>query len=257
MRKFFIPIFFLIAATSVFVGCKDTEKTDSAVEQDDTEMAISTCKNLLIIAEDRSGSTTDHRKLEVSDYEQIISLFEEKGSGQIAVRVIGNPSPSEREFFLLTTSPLKEHKEIEKGLKMSEKAKIRKDNEKIDAKNESITEKNAAKASKFIEDVITTKVIGYTPNNKKDVTDVEDALKHLTSKINEPVEYDNVWVLIVSDGKHDSSKLKVPLNFNPENSIELYLIGWEDKTVFANVSEKEFFESAGGFIEYFKNINCN
>jgi len=62
--------------------------------------------------------------------------------------------------------------------------------------------------------------------------------------------------LIISDGKHDASKLKEKLKFNPTSNLDLYLIGWQDQSVFSNVTNIDSFESVDGFISYYKTLKC-
>jgi hypothetical protein len=214
---------------------------------------------LLIIAEDRSGSTKGERKMTADDYTEIINAFIKHSSGQVVIRVIGNPSPAEQNFYTLRIRPQKIYKKIEKeDPLLSEKAAIRRKNQKIDEINAKIIAKNTDKAKKFIADKIITHVINYKPYKKRDLTNIEDALEHIVTKINEPTfeNYDNIQVLIISDGLHDSHKLKKTLQFAPEREIELYLIGWKDKKLFNGLSEVNSFEGIDGFLEFFNDHEC-
>lgn len=218
------------------------------------------CKSLFVIAEDRSGSTTSHRKLTADDYKSLLKTFQKTNSGQIAIRVIGNPAPQQREFYILKIAPKKDYLEAEKkDLLLSEKTALKVKNEKIAAENKQIETANLSKIQQFIQEKITANVISYKPYKNRDITNVKDALEHLETKINEPTfrNYDKIEVLIVSDGIHDATKLKEKLHFKANDKTQLYLIGWKDKSVFNNVQNKANFESIDGFIEYYNEIKCN
>jgi hypothetical protein len=220
---------------------------------------INQCKSLLIIAEDRSGSTQDHRKLSEEDYGKLLHQFTKNNYGQIAIRIIGNPPPAEREFFILRIDPLKKYKPVPpKSAKMSVRAAIISHNKKINKENKEIIVKNDNKINNFIKDIIKPKIIQYKPYRNKDITNIKDALEHLQIKTSESIfsSYDNIDVLLISDGKHDASKLKSPLNFEPKNPVNLYLIGWkENKDVF-KVKNIEEYDSFDSFIEAYYEKNC-
>lgn len=248
--------FLFLSSCDENTGTQETESTqiDLSVLEKET-----TCQSLLLIAEDRSGSTTDHRKLTEDDYLKIISEFQAKANGQVAVRIIGNPAPEEREFFSLETEAKYKKFDVPESLKMSEKSAIINKNKSVDSENEKIAVNNKAKVGNFISNIITNKVIQYKPHKNKDLTNIEDALHHIEMKVNEPTfkNCENIWVVIVSDGKHDSHKLKEELTFKAKNDISLFLIGWKDAGIFEAISSVENFESVDGFISYFKTINCN
>ena len=65
----------------------------------ETENEYQKCKTLLLIAEDRSGSSQGSRKLTLEDYQALGEHFVENYIGQFVVRTIGNPSPEQRDFF--------------------------------------------------------------------------------------------------------------------------------------------------------------
>ena len=263
MRNYLILVFTLLTIT--LISCegdrKDTKKTDQKTNEivtQTTTQKVADCKSLLIIAEDRSGSTTDHRKLTAQDYKKIITQFQEKYSGQVAVRVIGNPAPEEREFFTLVIEPQNPYKEIPKDAKMSIKGKLRKDNKKIETENQTIIAKNKHAISNFVASKVNQHVLNYKPYKNRDLTNIEDALHHIELKIKEPTfkSFDKIQVLIVSDGKHDATKLKEKMHFQPTQNLDLFLIGWLDQSVFSNVTNIDSFESVDGFISYYKTLNC-
>lgn len=243
----------------------DTKKEKTLVNKEKTEEnqninhhQIKKCEALLIIAEDRSGSSHDHRKMIAEDYSAIFKEFNRKFSGQIAVRIIGNPLPEEREFFMLNVLPEKNTLPIDESAKMSIKGKIIKENEKILAENNQILDQNNKNIEAFVKEKITKHILNYKPYQNKDLTNIEDALHHVSLKVNEPTfsDYSKIFVLIVSDGIHDATKLKKPLSFETQHPIQLFLVGWKDLKVFDNITTKNNFESVEGFFSYFNKITC-
>ena len=256
-NKLIVLLLISIFTLSCETKKKETEKTtvDATV---DTSVSVADCKTLLIIAEDRSGSTTNHRKLTAQDYKKIVTEFQAKSNGQVAVRVIGNPAPAEREFFIFQVEAQKPYLEIPKDALMSKKGKIRNDNKKIALENKDIAAKNERAGSNFISSKVSQHILNYKPYKGKDITDIANALHHIETKIKEPTfkNYDKIQILIISDGKHDASKLKEKLKFNPTSNLDLYLIGWQDQSVFSNVTNIDSFESVDGFISYYKTLKC-
>jgi hypothetical protein len=249
-------LFFYLFISLFLYNCESDKPKKDPINL--TQELKSDCKSLLIVAEDRSGSTSNHRKLTAQDYKKIITQFQEKANGQVAIRVIGNPAPAEKEFFILQVEAQKPFLEIPKDALMSKKGKLRKDNEKIALKNKDMAAKNKRAASNFVASKITQHVLNYKPYKGRDLTDIENALHHIETKIKEPTfrDFDKIQVLIVSDGKHDATKLKEKLHFNPSTNLDLYLIGWQDQSVFSNVTNIDSFESVDGFISYYKTLKC-
>ncbi len=274
MRKILQLLLFLFLFTSV--TCNNTGNTNSGkatqnptvqsgteknVNGDNaTQLAGNKCKTLFVIAEDRSGSTGDHRKLSKNDYKLLINAFRKYNSGQIAVRIIGNPEPSEREFFLLKVNPFKPYLKMTIDDPMlSEKTLLRNKNMAIEKENKKIDSLNKRTAQRFIDDKVQKHIIGYKPYKGKDLTNISDVLAHIEIKVNEPTfkSYDNIQVLIVSDGKHDANRLKEKLHFQGNDLMHLFLIGWKDKAVFADVKNQSYFDSVDGFIAYYQDLKCN
>jgi len=247
---------FLFTITLFLSNCKDDKPKKESIPA--TQEQKTQCKSLLIVAEDRSGSTSNHRKLTAQDYKKITTQFQENTNGQVAIRVIGNPAPAEREFFILQVEPQLPFKEIPKDALMSKKGKLRKDNEKIAEKNKKIAAQNKRAATNFIASKVTQHVLNYKPYKGKDLTNIENALHHIETKIKEPTfrDFDKIQVLIVSDGKHDATKLKEKLHFKATSNLDLYLIGWQDQSVFSDVVNIDSFESVDGFISYYKTLKC-
>ena len=259
MKNQIIILLAFVLISLSFIACEGEKKvkTDTETENKQTK-TVEKCKSLFIIAEDRSGSTSDHRKLTATDYKKVFNQFQQKADGQIAVRVIGNPAPSEREFFMLPILSQKELQEVPQSAKMSIKGKIRKENRLITEENNKIATKNIHNIDGFISEKISKHVLNYHPNKNKDITNIDDALKHLEMKVNEPTfrNYDNINILIVSDGLHDATKLKSALIFNPKPRVNVFLIGWKDKSVFNSIASVDSFESVDGFIAYYKTLKC-
>jgi len=249
-------LLFLSVVSLLLMNC-ETDKPKTTTTTVNKELRTD-CKSLLIIAEDRSGSTSNHRKLTAQDYKKIITEFQAKANGQVAIRVIGNPAPAEREFFMLQVESQKPYIEIPKDALMSKKGKLRKDNEKIAIENEAIAAKNKSNASKFISSKVVKHILNYKPYKGRDLTDIKNALHHIETKIKEPTfkSYDKIQILIISDGKHDATKLKEDLQFQPTENLDLYLIGWQDQNVFSNVTNIDSFESVDGFVSYYKTLKC-
>ncbi len=211
--------------------------------------------SLLVIADDRSGSNVN-RKLNIEDYNKIINSFSEHHSGTVAVRVIGNPANDNLEFHRMTISPfllgLPECKKynslnLSKDLTLSELGIYNINREKLFIENEKIVAENKNKIENF-NTTIDEHIINYKKAGR-DITDINDALKHLSEIINERTFRDltKIYVIILSDGVHDATKQKVK-SFETELPIELHLVGWEDKSVFSSISNVNVYESKEGFL---------
>ncbi len=207
---------------------------------------------LFVVMEDRSGSTDAIRKLTPEKYRVLFDAFAAEYCGQIAVRVIGNPTPEDKNFYLLDLDCPKPLKTIPKDAKLSEKAHINKQNKEIKQQNAGLAQANRKKIEEFIQNTIVPHVINYKPYKGRDVTDIRGALESLETKLSEAgyQDYDNVEVLIVSDGVHDADHSKEPLKLKMNNG-NLYVVGWKDLSVFQGVKPQRF-ESVDGFISYYK-----
>lgn len=218
-----------------------------------------TCKTLLIIAEDRSGSTTDHRKFTDEDYQLICGEFASKFSGTIALRIIGNVSPQDREFYRINFKPSLKPITLKEDPLMSEKGLNLCQNLAIDEMNETIKKDNEILINNFLQNVIKPKVLGYKPFEDKDITDIWESFNHIEGIINEPQNdaFKHIMLLIVSDGEHDAKKAAEKVLLNPSRPITLFTMGWKDQSVFEKISDKKSFESTDGFLTYLKSIKCN
>ena len=117
----------------VLVSCGGHVENTNTINDETAE--IIECKSLLVIAEDCSGSATNHKHLEASDYTEIITTFIDKYSGQVAVGVIGNPEPDAREFMVLEVAGLKPYMNVPKDALMSEQGMLNKQNAGIKEAN--------------------------------------------------------------------------------------------------------------------------
>ena len=208
--------------------------------------------SLLIVMEDRSGSTNDLRKITPEKYKKLFNAFIEKNCGQIAVRVIGNPAPEDNNFYLVDLDCPKPLKKIPKGITIDKRAHLVSLNKKIAKRNSELEQKNKEKVEKFIRDTIIPHIINYKPYKGRDVTDIHGAFEKLETKLEEAgyENFDNIDVLIVSDGVHDASHIKQPLQLKMDKG-HLYVVGWKDLSVFKGIKPKRF-ESVDGFISYYK-----
>ena len=214
--------------------------------------------NILIIGDDKSGSTKNQRQLSAEEYRTIIDEYSKKYSGVIAVRVIGNPASQNLEFFRFKPKPtyiVPDLNTIAKkyNLTLTNRAWAKKEIEKITKKNDSISNSNSKGINQFIIN-ITNSILNYKPNGK-DVTDINDFLDHLNVLINEPqYKGKKIDIILQSDGVHDANKKTVtPLKF--EMPVRLYLIGWKNKEVFQGDKLKiNYFESKDGLLESLSDI---
>lgn len=236
----------LLCLSLAFICSCDNENSSSKPAIGDHQETNIKSSSLLIIAEDRSGSTGNIRKMTVDDYSKIFHSFAEKHSGIVAVRVIGNPKPEDNAFYRLEIKPFSPILPNDEDATLDEKAMITSKNKLISKENEALTLANQKAITDFLESVITPKIIEYRPSNK-DISNIEDALEHIQTLIDEPSvhQYSEKELIIISDGMHDANKLKGKLALN-NSEIKTYVIGWKDLTIFS--AEPTIFESPDAFI---------
>ncbi len=256
MKKYYFYILLMILATPT--GCTvSSDKSSSGGKETNevSETADFKQKVLLIIAEDRSGSTKNQKKMTADHYEKIFNAFNNKYCGEIDVLVIGNPSPQEQNFYPLVIDCPEPLKKIPSGALLTQKAHIKKQNDQILLHNKQLIGKNKDKIHDFVQSVIRSKVSGYKPYRGKDLTDIKTFFEHLRKKINEPTyaNFNQILIVVISDGIHDAFKLKEPLRFRCNPKLRLFLVGWKDKKMFENCHTDEF-ESVDGFVNYFMKI---
>ncbi len=251
----------LVVGLLAFMGCspdsesaRDTRPHRSSVHDE----GPSDCRVLMVIMEDRSGSTEENRKMSVADYRRIAEGFLDRFSGVIAVRVIGNPAPEDRNFFRFEVPAPQPFEEVPEGATLTEKGKIRQRNEAIAAENRRRREEARARLGEWLRKV-EQRIVHYRPAGR-DVTDIRDALVHLNGLIAEPTfrNYDEVVVVLLSDGVHDADRRPLEGLFKPRRPVILNLIGWEKPEVFGETGglEVQQFESKDGFLAWWEEFDC-
>lgn len=211
------------------------EKLEDEIDKEENEA-------LLIIADDRSGSTAVNRKLSKDNYEAILNKFATYHSGVIAVRVIGNPKNDNLEFHRLTIkTKLKSLPKIDKlddallksKFTLTKREMYQINYDKINDYNNIINESNKTKMLAFL-NKIDDQIIKYKTAGK-DITDINDAISHIHEIATESSfkSYKHVYIFILSDGVHDANTNKVKAFPYIENA-KIYLVGWKDLTVFSS-----------------------
>lgn len=231
----------------------------SAQEDDSWKKEISNPKlnsvsgNILIIGDDRSGSTKNQRQLSEEEYKSIIENYINKYSGVVAVRVIGNPAAQNLEFFRYKPKPtyiVPDLNSIAKkyNLTLTNRALAKKDIDALKKKNDSIANLNSKGINQFIVS-INNSILNYKPNGK-DLTDINDFLDHLNVLINEPqYKGKKIDIILQSDGVHDANKKPVT-TIKFEMPVRLFLIGWKNKTIFQGSKLiTNYYESKEGLLE--------
>jgi len=263
--RFLFNLFTIVLISQFFSSCSDSASNNSANPIDATtkvsdfvgEQINDDNFSLLVIGDDRSGSTSVNRKLTKDEYEEVFKNFIKSSYGTIAVRVIGNPKNDNLEFHRLKVLP--SYKKIlideSKDPTLTERGKINLRNKQIVIKNDSIKQINEEHLNSFL-DKIDENVINYKKAGK-DLTDINDIFSHLNDIVNES-EYKKakkITIVLLSDGIHDATKEKVnKINFD-DKPVEIHLIGWKDKSVFSlDDSKINCYESKDGFLETTKSI---
>jgi hypothetical protein len=231
-----------------------------AVAQDCSKIKLSSSilktqktKNiLLLIADDRSGSTTkgtQPARFSEQDYRKLLQVFLDRGyTGQFAIRIIGNTPHSgfeealsfESRYLTLIIPP---------DTPLTPKAKMRCINQKIEDTNRVIVDRSKKKVEDYVKRIIVPKAINYKPNGL-DQTDIFSALRDIEMKLNIADGFNKIIVVVMSDGQ-DSNKKKLKLE--TKMPINLILIGWPlDNNI---KDQKEIhLGSADDFVTWFKNI---
>lgn len=189
-------------------------------------------KTLLIIGDDRSGSTNDIRKLDAKEYKTLISAIAKKGGGTVAVCLIGNPLPQSKEPFILELDPLEKitpYDPKSTDLTLTQKGAIKAKNDKIIAGNKKILTAIDGKINNFITGSIAPNIIGYKPSGQ-DHTDLDDALRRINTMVNESRfnNYQKIIIAIFSDGKNQPQAPVIPITSKIiKGNATVYLVGWE------------------------------
>ncbi|WP_299679439.1 hypothetical protein [uncultured Tenacibaculum sp.] len=255
LSKSFLPIILLLFIFS----CDSPKPNHNAIAEEE----IPECKIMIVLGDDRSGSSESIQKLNKEDYKTIVDVINENGSGYFTSTIIGNPAPNSKEIFRLKVSALKPYKNIltSEHPTLSEQAKQKKYNDKIKAKNEKIKKKNASKLNSFLSKTVQNSILGYKPYKGNDITNINLAFEHINKLLKEPKveDYDKVMVVLFTDGVNEPrrsgkiEKIKAKLAL-PDNA-ELFLIGWKDTSIFEGIELNEF-EGKEGFFSYIEDFDC-
>jgi len=216
-------------------------------------------KTLLVIGDDRSGSTSDIRKFNKEDYRILFEKVGSKGGGAVAVCLIGNPSPQKREPYTIGLKSLENietYDPKDPGLTLTQKGNLKAKNENINGQNEATLKEQRNNIEAFIAKFLEPNVINYLPSGPDD-TDLDDAIDRINTLIHEPqYEYfDNTIIVFISDGKNESHNHKRPItNKLTAPNAEIYLVGWETETACFTGRNIHKMSSKDGFIEIIKNL---
>lgn len=253
--------FLFLGLISLFiVSCGDT-KSNAHTAQEQEE--IPDCKIMIILGDDRSGSSESIQKLNKEDYQSIINVIAENGHGYFASTIIGNPVPNSKEIFRVKLSAQKPFKNVltSENPTLTEQAKQKKADEKIKLTNEKIVKKNESRINTFLSQTLQKNILGYTPYKKKDITNIDLAFDHINKLLKEPGidDYDKIMIVLFTDGVNEpvrSGKIEAIKNkLNLTDNAELHLIGWKDTSVFDGV-EVDQFEGKEGFFSYVEDFEC-
>ncbi|MBL7558296.1 hypothetical protein JAO71_00660 [Olleya sp. YSTF-M6] len=256
----FKPILLLTFLAITLTSCVDgASKAHSAMQEED----IPDCKIMIILGDDRSGSSQSIQKLDKTDYEAVIDIINQNGHGYFASTIIGNPAPNSKEIFRLKVSALKPYEDIltSENPTLTEQAKQKKHNEKIKAKNEKIKKKNQSRLKSFLSKTLESSILGYKPHKGNDITNIDLAFGHINKLLKEPniEDYDKVIVALFTDGVNEpvrSGKIvDIKNNLELTDNAELYLVGWKDTSVFGGIEINEF-EGKEGFFSYLEDFEC-
>jgi len=256
LNKKFLPILILL---SIFSCDTPKAKHNSLLDVEE----IPECKIMIILGDDRSGSSESIQKLNKEDYKTIVDVINQNGNGYFTSTIIGNPAPNSKEIFRLKVSALKPYKNIltSEHPTLSEQAKQKKYNDKIKAKNEKIKKKNESKLNSFLSKTVQNSIVNYKPYKGKDITNIDLAFGHINKLLKEPNvdDYDKIMVVLFTDGVNEPrrsgkiEKIKTTLAL-PDNA-ELFLIGWKDTSIFEGLELNEF-EGKEGFFSYIEDFEC-
>jgi len=248
MKKFH----YLIVIILLFNNC-DGNKKNETIKPEKKYI-----KTLLVIGDDRSGSSNKIRKLTTDDYRAIFNKIAISGGGTISVSIIGNPEPQSTEPYLISLPQLTDtiwFDNNDKDLLMQDRTNILSENKKIKSANEENLMQSKSKIDSFISSTILPKIINYHSDGG-DNTDLDESIKQINTLVHTSIfnDYDKVIVVIFSDGKNEPNGKLIPINSLLEHDkLILYLIGWTEKTECFKVSNIFNLSSKEIFIEELNN----
>ncbi len=250
----FIGILFIAFFSST---CR--QDTSGNTTQKPNDEATDYFRTLLVIGDDRSGSTTDIRKLTTGEYKDIFNTISQKGGGTVAVCLIGNPLDQSREPYILQLNPLQNTMPFDPRdtkLTLTEKSKIKLNNDKIIADNKKALEANTSKIDQFISTIVNPNIINYKPSGV-DRTDLDDALGRINTLIHEPgyQNYDQITVVLLSDGVNEPSNAKVDIKSRISHpNAHVCLVGWQTTVNCFDVNKTDNYSAKEGMIEEIRNL---
>jgi hypothetical protein len=255
------PLFLLLVITATSFSCGNQNNRSAEGDKSDGAVEANHYKTLLIIGDDRSGSTSDIRKLTAEEYQMLFESVAKNGGGAVAVCLIGNPLPQSREPFILPLASLENpipYNPKDTRLTLSQKKVIRKKNAAIAENNQQKLNQNKTAIGDFLAKEINPKVVEYRPSGK-DYTDINDALRRINILCNEPQyrDYDKIVVALLSDGKNQPRDNRVePIVEQLNNTrIQLLLVGWNQPTECFKDIKPEILSSKNGIFEIINNQN--
>ena len=218
---------------------------------------------MLIVGDDRSGSSQSIQKLNKEDYTSLISIITENGNGYFTSTIIGNPAPNSKEISRVKISKLKPNKNIltSDNPTLSEQAKQKKSNEKNKLRNDKIKKKNEQRIATFLTQSLQQNILNYKPYKGNDITNIDLCFEHINKLLKEPNidDYDKIVVALFTDGVNEPVKSgrikKIEQTLNLPDNAELFLVGWKDTSVFSGIEINEF-EGKEGFFSYFEDFEC-
>lgn len=213
-------------------------------------------KVLIVVGDDRSGSTTAIRKFDTSDYRQLFHLIQQYGGGTLAVEIIGNPQPQHRQpftYFIKPAHPLYQFDPRDPNYTLTQKKIMNLKNDSLNQLNQAIIRENLNKIEEYLSE-IQNNVINYVPAGG-DHTDINSSFSYINKLINEPTynQYDKVFIIVCSDGIHQPRSKVEPITEKLQaGRAEVLLLGWEtDKQAIESPKVNEFAEKRG-LMEYLR-----
>jgi hypothetical protein len=244
----------IVLSLLLLAGCYNPDKPVNSQANPDIFF-----KTLLVIGDDRSGSTSDIRKLTKEDYRMLFETIGSKGGGAVAVCLIGNPSPQKREPYSLslkTLNNIQYYDPKDPGLTLTEKGNLKAQNENTRKLNEGKLNAQRNEINSFITKELESNVIKYIPSGPDD-TDLDDAIDRINTLIHEPLytEFDKIIIALISDGKNEPHSRITPIKSKlSAPNAELFLVGWETATECFTVRNTHKMSSKDGFIEMINNL---
>jgi len=253
--KFFKIVLLIFIGEALFISCNNQPTPTQVVSNQPMYF-----KTLLVIGDDRSGSTNDIRKFSEDDYRLLLSSVAKKGGGTVAVSLIGNPKPESKEpysFFAEHLENIEAFDPKDSRLTLTQRGAIKAKNDKILEKNRLILEQTDKKITDFIHTTLVPNIINYKASGN-DFTDLEDALSRINTLINEQQyqNYDRIIVALASDGVNQPGRTKLPISGKIHNAkTEVYLIGWETQTNCFDVKSIEKLSEKSELLNIISNLN--